>query len=306
MLDLKLDKQVEPLPVDSTLIVRPRSALGLKYVELTPGPSKAGFEAGATIPLKQATPEPVEIDEFFNTFDDGHAARRAAVPRRLRHRRSPAAAATSTRRSRSSTRCSSDLEPVAAQPGRPAHAARPRFFRALAPRPPRWRRWPRSRPRCSATSTPPSPRSRASRGRSSRTSSPRARPRSTPAIRGVPAAAPVPAQQRGASSASCGPGVAALPAAAPVAGRRVRDRHRARCPGRPALNRQLVSVFDALDELRRGPARAARHRAPARHGHVAAPTVAFLTPAQTVCNYVDAVLPQRRRASCREGDANGT
>ena len=68
-LGLKLDKSVEPVPVDSTIIVRPRSALGLKYVELTPGASSAGFEAGSTIPIKQATPEPVEIDELFNTFD---------------------------------------------------------------------------------------------------------------------------------------------------------------------------------------------------------------------------------------------
>src|ERR671914_852593 len=36
-LDLKLDKSVEPLSVDSQIGVRPRSALGLKYVELTPG-----------------------------------------------------------------------------------------------------------------------------------------------------------------------------------------------------------------------------------------------------------------------------
>ena len=70
VLSLKLDKSVEPVPVDSTLIVRPRSALGLKYVQLTPGPSKAGYEAGSTIPLKQATPKPVEIDELFNTFDE--------------------------------------------------------------------------------------------------------------------------------------------------------------------------------------------------------------------------------------------
>src|SRR6185436_7871047 len=33
VLGLKLDKDAGPLPVDSTLLVRPRSALGLKYVE---------------------------------------------------------------------------------------------------------------------------------------------------------------------------------------------------------------------------------------------------------------------------------
>jgi virulence factor Mce-like protein len=70
LLTLKLDKSVQPLPKDSTVLIRPKSALGLKYVEITQGnPTDAGFRAGATIPLKQATPAPVEIDEVFNTFD---------------------------------------------------------------------------------------------------------------------------------------------------------------------------------------------------------------------------------------------
>ena len=66
---LKLDKQVEPLAVDSTMIIRPRSALGLKYVEINPGESEDGFTPGDTIPAEQARPEPVEIDDVFNTFD---------------------------------------------------------------------------------------------------------------------------------------------------------------------------------------------------------------------------------------------
>jgi phospholipid/cholesterol/gamma-HCH transport system substrate-binding protein len=67
---MKLEKRLEPLPVDSTLIVRPRSALGLKYVEITPGSSRSGFRAGDTVPIAQATPRPVEIDEVLNAFDD--------------------------------------------------------------------------------------------------------------------------------------------------------------------------------------------------------------------------------------------
>ena len=47
-ISMKLDTDLEPLPVDSTFLVRPRSALGLKYVELTPGGAGAGFPAGAT------------------------------------------------------------------------------------------------------------------------------------------------------------------------------------------------------------------------------------------------------------------
>jgi len=52
------------------VIVRPRSALGLKYVQITRGRSSRGFEDGATIPVRQATPAPVELDEVLNTFDD--------------------------------------------------------------------------------------------------------------------------------------------------------------------------------------------------------------------------------------------
>jgi virulence factor Mce-like protein len=69
VIHMKLQTDVKPLPVDSKLIVRSRSALGLKYVEITPGSSTKGFEAGDTIPLQNATPRPVEIDQVLNTFN---------------------------------------------------------------------------------------------------------------------------------------------------------------------------------------------------------------------------------------------
>ena len=69
-LALKLQASVKPLPVDSTVLIRTRSALGLKYVEITKGNSTSGFAEGATIPIKQATPAPVEFDEFLGTFDE--------------------------------------------------------------------------------------------------------------------------------------------------------------------------------------------------------------------------------------------
>jgi virulence factor Mce-like protein len=69
-LDLKLDADVDPLPVDSTFIVRARSALGLKYLEIDQGTSSEGYEAGSVMPLSRATPEPVEIDQVLNTFDE--------------------------------------------------------------------------------------------------------------------------------------------------------------------------------------------------------------------------------------------
>ncbi len=69
-LTLKLDTEVDPLPADSTVIVRPRSAVGLKYLEITRGASREGLADGDGIQLAQATPEPVEIDQFLNMFDE--------------------------------------------------------------------------------------------------------------------------------------------------------------------------------------------------------------------------------------------
>ncbi len=69
-LQLSLDKNVEPLPVDSTLTIRPKSALGLKFLQLTPGDSSKSFAAGDTIPVSAYTPEPVDIDQFFDMFDE--------------------------------------------------------------------------------------------------------------------------------------------------------------------------------------------------------------------------------------------
>jgi ABC-type transporter Mla subunit MlaD len=79
-LDLKLDADVEPLPEDSTMIVRARSALGLKYLEIVKGSSDQGFPPGATIPLSSygapdpddpsRLEEPVEFDEVLSTFDE--------------------------------------------------------------------------------------------------------------------------------------------------------------------------------------------------------------------------------------------
>lgn len=69
-LELRLDKSAEPLPNDSTITIRPKSALGLKFLQVTPGDSDTGFDAGETIPVSSAKPEPVDIDEFFNMFDE--------------------------------------------------------------------------------------------------------------------------------------------------------------------------------------------------------------------------------------------
>src|SRR3954454_17632098 len=69
-LTIKLQTDQDPLPVDSTFLVRPRSALGLKYLQITRGKSDKGFKDGATVPLSQAKPIPVEFDEFLNMFNE--------------------------------------------------------------------------------------------------------------------------------------------------------------------------------------------------------------------------------------------
>ncbi len=68
-LNLKLQRSIEPLPADTMVMIRPRSALGLKYVQLTRGTSSRSLANGATIPLSQARPIPVELDDFLNIFD---------------------------------------------------------------------------------------------------------------------------------------------------------------------------------------------------------------------------------------------
>jgi virulence factor Mce-like protein len=68
-LKLKLDKTIGKIPEDSRWRIRPRSALGLKYLELTEGDSKKAFEDGDTVPLEQ-TEVNVDLDEVFKMFDD--------------------------------------------------------------------------------------------------------------------------------------------------------------------------------------------------------------------------------------------
>jgi ABC-type transporter Mla subunit MlaD len=77
-LDLSLDKGAEPIPANSTMIIRPKSPLGLKYLQIVPGDSAKGLAAGETIPLSAARPEPVDIDQFFDMFDQ---KTRAAIQR---------------------------------------------------------------------------------------------------------------------------------------------------------------------------------------------------------------------------------
>ncbi len=67
-LTLKLDAAFGAAPVDSTAKIRPRSALGLKYVELEKGTARKSIPSGGLLPASQSS-VPVDIDEVYDTFD---------------------------------------------------------------------------------------------------------------------------------------------------------------------------------------------------------------------------------------------
>lgn len=77
VMNMKLNKSVEPLPVDSTFDVRLKGAIGLKYVQVTPGKSADTYKNGATVPLTQSGSE-VDLDQVLSMFDPATRAGVAA------------------------------------------------------------------------------------------------------------------------------------------------------------------------------------------------------------------------------------
>jgi virulence factor Mce-like protein len=65
---LKLNKANGNVPTDSTAQIRPRSVLGLKFVDLHVGQSKRYFADGGTMPIGQ-TSVPVQFEDIFSTFN---------------------------------------------------------------------------------------------------------------------------------------------------------------------------------------------------------------------------------------------
>jgi ABC-type transporter Mla subunit MlaD len=68
VVDLQLTPDIKPLLSDTKLKVRPRSAVGVRFVELTPGTKGHPLKDGATIGANQ-TSETVQLDEALDTFD---------------------------------------------------------------------------------------------------------------------------------------------------------------------------------------------------------------------------------------------
>ncbi|HEV2874907.1 MAG TPA: MlaD family protein [Thermoleophilaceae bacterium] len=298
---MKLDKEIEPLPLNSELLVRPRSALGLKYVELRPGRSEEGLESGTTIPIEQAKPEVVEIDDLFNMFDDkarigsrrsldgyggGLAGRGADLNTAIRALRP----------------LLEDLEPVAANLADP-ETRLDRFFVELAD---------------AAGEAAPVAEEQAelfvnldvtftalasiARPYLQETIS-EGPPSEEVAIREFPLQRPF-LRNNAAFFRELRPGVATLPASAPVladafeAGTEV-------LPKTPPMNRDLANVFDALAEFSEDQQVRLGIDQLTRLSSSLKPTLRFLTPLQTTCNY--ATLFFRNAASVlSDGDANGT
>ncbi len=78
-LTLQLSRSNGKLPIDSTASIRPRSVLGLKYLNIVRGHSPKDFADGSTMPISQ-TNVPVQFDDINKMFD---AKTRPAVQQNL-------------------------------------------------------------------------------------------------------------------------------------------------------------------------------------------------------------------------------
>jgi virulence factor Mce-like protein len=298
---MKLDKEIEPLPADSTLLVRPRSSLGLKYVEISPGSGEAGFKPGATIPIRQARPEVVEVDDLFNMFDD--KARAGSRNSLQGYGEGLAGRGQSLNTAISELRpLLDDLEPVASNLASPQTRI-DRFFKELAD---------------AAEEAAPVAEQQASlfvnldttftalasiaRPHLQETIS-EGPPSEQVAIREFPLQRPF-IRNNAAFFSELRPGVATLPHSAPIladafdAGTEV-------LPKTPPVNRDLANVFEALADFSEDPLVRGGLDQLTRLAASLRPTLDFLTPVQTTCNYV--TLFFRNAAShLSDGDANGT
>jgi ABC-type transporter Mla subunit MlaD len=67
-LSLKLDLAAKPIRSDTKVTVRPRSTLGLKYLELEPSTTGREVPEGGRLALARSQPV-VDLDEVVNAFD---------------------------------------------------------------------------------------------------------------------------------------------------------------------------------------------------------------------------------------------
>jgi virulence factor Mce-like protein len=67
VLNLELDKSIQPLPVDSRFTIREKDAIGEKFVDITPGHSKRAWSQNSTVPISQ-TGATTDLDQVLSMF----------------------------------------------------------------------------------------------------------------------------------------------------------------------------------------------------------------------------------------------
>jgi virulence factor Mce-like protein len=82
VVDLQMDPKYGPVKSSSTVEVRPRSAVGVRYVALTPGTTGTDLRDGGVIPASQ-TSATLPLDEVFAIFDPPTRARAQVLLRQL-------------------------------------------------------------------------------------------------------------------------------------------------------------------------------------------------------------------------------
>ncbi len=300
VLTLTLEKSVAPLPRDSTLIIRSRSALGLKYVEITRGTDARGYADGSTIPISAATPRPVELDEVLSMFDDktreGAAAATTGFGDALAGRGESINTAIGSFKP-----LLRDVIPVAQNLSSPETDLRG-FFRALGN---------------TAAIVAPAAEDQAElfvnldiTFRALREVSPFIK---ESIVEGVPALdagiRDFPIQRPFLRNSELlfrdlRPGAAALRTYAPTIADALEEGAKV-LPRTPPLNRRLASLLEELQRFSEDPMVPRGLKATTQALNTLNPTLAYLTPAQTQCNYI--TLFFRNVAShLSEGDRNGT
>lgn len=80
--DLQLYPSVEPLLSDTTLVVRPRSPIGVRYIQLIPGTHGRPLKDGASIPASN-TSTVTDLDTVLDTLDTPRRAEAQTVLNQL-------------------------------------------------------------------------------------------------------------------------------------------------------------------------------------------------------------------------------
>ncbi|WP_354699631.1 hypothetical protein DSM112329_05352 [Paraconexibacter sp. AEG42_29] len=68
VVSMQVEASLKPLPRDTRVLIRQRSNVGLKYLELQPGKSRTTLPDGGVLPLSAAR-EAIDLADVINTFD---------------------------------------------------------------------------------------------------------------------------------------------------------------------------------------------------------------------------------------------